>query len=83
MNLNRLNSFSDDFISGFESSAPNGYSAELDCSEGNLSPWCLPWLWERTEEWFCPELSAYEMGRKYAEKIYPTRRKTSPFRGRI
>lgn len=65
-----MSAFMEDFINGFEKAAPEGYSSDEDCSGGNPRPWCCPWLWERAEEWFCPEISAYEMGKTFAEKIY-------------
>lgn len=58
-------SFADEFVAGFIDGAPSSYNHYMDC--GLPDPWCAPWLWASTRSWFDNSLSAYDMGRGWAE----------------
>lgn len=64
----RFKDFGDAFLAGFNAAAPANYDQDADCETD--SPWCCPWYWEDMKEWFDYNLSAYEMGKAFAEKNF-------------
>lgn len=57
-----------EFIEAFEDSAPAGYDAIEDGDSGD--PWCAPWYWARSSEWYEAHLTVKEMGKRWAEECY-------------
>ena len=60
--------FESEFQDGFESAMPEDYCLQED-RQADL-PWCAPWYDRQSyaiEEWYKPEMSAYEMGKAWAK----------------
>lgn len=60
--------FEDDFADGFASAAPEGYDLQRD--RDTSDPWCCPWYSQPLNDWFDASLSAYDMGKAWAESIH-------------
>lgn len=56
------------FVGEFEKNAPDGYSVENDI-EGNSKPWCSPWNYEYKRLWYKPQLTAEQMGKRWAHIV--------------
>ena len=58
-----------DFVRGFSSAAPVWYTVEDDRA-ASACPWCEPWMWADPTDWWDGELTAYEMGARWASMTY-------------
>lgn len=67
MEQERNECFGDEFCRGFADAAPEEYDMEADESS---TPWFTPWHWADMADWFYEDLTPYEMGRQFAEKVY-------------
>lgn len=67
MEQERNECFGDEFCRGFADAAPEEYDMEADKSS---TPWFTPWHWADMADWFYEDLTPYEMGRQFAEKVY-------------
>ena len=57
--------FCQSFRQGFYDAAPVWYTSELEA--GSACKWCEPWTWADSDDWHDPELTAREMGERWAD----------------
>ena len=58
--------FCSDFRKGFALGAPWWY--DIDKTEAkSVCRWCEPWTWADPEDWHDPDLTAREMGERWAQ----------------